>query len=224
MVTEGCLVWTRKQLQGKGQRGNRWESDSGLGLCFSVIYFPTFLPMEKIHLLGIFSALALRDFISIAFPGIEAKIKWPNDLIIRDKKAGGILVENSLQGNKIQRTIIGVGLNINQDQFNDDLPEAISLKQITGNTQDLGDLINPDLFQCFDRYYNLLLNGNYGELLANYNDALWGKGIIKTFAGKNGKFSAIPIRVNFDGSLTISEKESSSYPVFWPEVKMLIRS
>lgn len=222
-VNEGTLIWARKQLNGKGQRGNHWESENGLCLTLSIVYFPDFLSLEKVNFLGVFAALAARDFLHYYFPNPDFKIKWPNDLIVNNKKIGGVLIENNVQGGKLQRSIVGIGININQENFGSKLPDAISVRQITGRKTELSDLINPDLFRIFDQYFLALKEGRFSELLNDYNTHLWGKEINKTFSTPQENIIAQPINLNFDGTLTIRDVKGRSFAVSWPDYKLNLR-
>ncbi len=115
-LAEGTTVFTTNQTQGRGQRGNTWESEPGLNLAVTYILKPGFLPLKKIFYLYLFSALAVYDVMSELLNNsqYDIKIKWPNDILINDQKIAGILNENIIKDGIVQYCLIGVGININQ--------------------------------------------------------------------------------------------------------------
>lgn len=127
---EGDIVIAERQTAGRGQRGHSWESAEGENLTFSLLLEPTFLPVNEQFLLSEVLALGLVD--TLAEYGIEARIKWTNDIYVGDKKIVGMLVENSLAGGTLARTIAGIGVNINQIEFNPSLPNPTSMSLVVG--------------------------------------------------------------------------------------------
>ena len=119
------VVWSEHQTAGRGQRGHSWHSTEGENLTFSVVLHPTFLPIVEQFLLSEVVALALVD--AMAEYGIECRIKWTNDIYARDSKLVGVLIEHSLAGDTLARTIVGIGLNVNQVDFPSDLPNPTSM-------------------------------------------------------------------------------------------------
>ena len=114
-----------EQTDGRGQRGNTWTSNAGENLMFSIVLKSPFLMAEDHFALNEIAALSVADFLSTY--GIKAEIKWPNDIYVGEKKICGILIENSFRGKTISTSIIGIGLNINQRNFNVNLPNPTSM-------------------------------------------------------------------------------------------------
>jgi len=193
MAQHGTAVFAHSQTDGKGQRGKKWTADAGFNIIISFIIKPDTLQIHEQFYLSAATALAAHHFFS-NYAGDETKIKWPNDLYWRDRKAGGILIESVIGSsppvsdlvgrqlsvadtkkpieNKWQWAVIGIGININQTNFPDDLPNPVSLKQITGKTfepirlaKELCDLINKEL--------NLLLAGKKNDIIQRYNQSLY---------------------------------------------------
>lgn len=135
MLPSGTVIYTHHQSAGRGQRGNSWEAEPGKNLTFSLLVKNA--PVAPAAQFGISEAvsLAIVDFLSQYSTGFS--IKWPNDIYHGDRKICGILIEHSLCGNSIRHTIIGAGININQDVFLSDAPNPVSLKQIIGCETDL---------------------------------------------------------------------------------------
>jgi BirA family transcriptional regulator, biotin operon repressor / biotin---[acetyl-CoA-carboxylase] ligase len=139
VAQHGMAVLARHQTAGKGQRGKSWVMDAGKNLSFSVILCTDFLkPMQGFHLLATV-AVTVHQFLAAKI-GEEASIKWPNDMFWRDRKTGGILIENIFRGHEWPWAVVGIGLNINQTSFPEFLSRAVSLKQITGKNDDVKEL------------------------------------------------------------------------------------
>ncbi|WP_190242672.1 biotin--[acetyl-CoA-carboxylase] ligase [Hymenobacter lapidiphilus] len=170
-ATDGCCVLTDKQTAGRGQRGNQWEAAPGENLTLSVIWKPVFLPAADQFLLSQTVALALHDWLgTLLGPTPALRVKWPNDLYYGSQKLGGILIENTLSGSKIQHSVVGIGLNINQQQFG--VPTATSLGCLTGRVYQLAPLAER-LLECLERRYLQLRAGRVRELRAEYLAVLY---------------------------------------------------
>src|SRR5690349_7854438 len=124
-VVEGTVVITDSQTSGRGQRGNTWITEPGKNLTFSLLMKPTFLNAQDQFLLNKAFSLGLYDYLNATLQA-TVKIKWPNDMVVNDKKICGILIENQIQGQNIQNSIVGIGLNVNQENFS--IPTATSMK------------------------------------------------------------------------------------------------
>lgn len=129
------MVIAHTQTAGQGQRGNSWEAEPGKNLTFSIFFRPAALPPMAQFSMSEAVALAVVDFIGNY--GIEAKVKWPNDIYVGDKKICGILIRHSIMGAFVSYSVIGVGIDVNQTVFLSDAPNPVSMKQITGETYDL---------------------------------------------------------------------------------------
>ncbi|MEZ3532538.1 MAG: biotin--[acetyl-CoA-carboxylase] ligase [Muribaculaceae bacterium] len=125
-----CLIYAAEQTAGRGQRGNYWESEPGMNLTASAFLHPAGVKPREQFVISEAIALAVVDFLSKL--GVEATVKWPNDIYAGDKKICGILIEHSIFGREITRTIAGIGVNINQTDFVSNAPNPVSVKQITG--------------------------------------------------------------------------------------------
>lgn len=147
------IVVAKHQTKGKGQMGAQWNTDPGKNLTFSVLKFTSGLGVDDHFNISMMTSLAIRD--SLQRFGIpKVLVKWPNDILSEEKKICGILIENIIKKKKIDKTIIGVGLNVNQSEFRN-LPRATSMKIQTGRTFDLDELlivIVTELKKYFDKY------------------------------------------------------------------------
>lgn len=170
-VTPGTAWFAMEQTAGKGQRGKQWVSPPGENIMLTVALQPNGIPLSRQFMLSVTVALATYDFFS-KYAGEETCIKWSNDIYWRDRKAGGILIENVLRGNTWQYAIIGMGININQAQFPDHLPNPVSLKQITGKTWDSVALAK-ELCSCLRQRMQQLHPSQYEALLQEYKSHLF---------------------------------------------------
>lgn len=169
--SEGAIYAARKQSAGRGQRGNSWEAEPGANLTFSAFWRPSGVAPIQQFAISEAVALAVVEFLSAC--GVESKIKWPNDIYIGERKIAGILIEHSIMGSEITRTIAGVGININQTEFLSDAPNPVSLAQITANHYDLERMLE-DFSVVLEREIAELSVPNGKELLHHrFLNALW---------------------------------------------------
>lgn len=193
---EGTVVRADSQSAGRGQFGSQWESEAGANLTLSVVLYPGWLGVGEQFWLSMAMGLGVRDAVGglrdsgwrvsgspdreeYANPKPETRqpetsvtIKWPNDLYLGDLKAGGMLIENALSGGKIQSSIVGIGLNVNQLAFPGDLPNPTSLALATGQPFDL-DAVADALFERLEQRYLQLKSGRRAELKSDYLAALY---------------------------------------------------
>lgn len=113
---EGTIVITTQQSRGRGQHGNSWESEKGKNLTLSLLLKPNFLAVKEQFYLTMAVSLGVCDFLAERLAG-SVKIKWPNDIIVSERKAAGILIENTLTGEKLEQSVVGIGMNVNQTVF-----------------------------------------------------------------------------------------------------------
>ena len=118
---EGTLIWADYQTHGRGQRGNTWEAAKGENLTFSLIFYPTFLRPTQLFRLCKMISVAICEYLQELLPGQKVHIKWPNDILVNRKKVAGILIENQLGVNRVNASVIGIGLNVNQAEFPEEL-------------------------------------------------------------------------------------------------------
>lgn len=158
---EGTLIYTFDQQNGRGQRGNTWETEPNKNVASSFILYPSFLQASRQFSLNKMVSLAVADLMAeLIQPSdktSEIRIKWPNDIYVGSKKIAGILIENTLRENNIQSSIIGIGLNINQTVFNADI-NATSLALITNKEFDLMQVLEKLSEFVEPRYLQLKAN------------------------------------------------------------------
>lgn len=170
VAQHGTCVFAHEQTKGKGQRQKGWSSASGQNIMMSIIVSPYALAPSQQFFLSMAVALGVYHFFN-HYAASDVSIKWPNDLYWRDRKAGGILIENSIQGPNWQWAVIGVGININQTQFPGLGNKAVSLKQITGKTFDPVALAN-ELVDYIQQSMELLVN-EPAEVRRQYLEVLY---------------------------------------------------
>lgn len=146
----GDVVWAERQTAGRGQRGHTWTSPEGENLTFTLVLEPQFLPVGEQFLLSEAVTLALTD--TFADFGIDARIKWTNDVYVGDRKLVGILIEHSYSGQTLARTIAGIGINVNQTSFDPALPNPVSMAVATGRTFDRREVLDTFHARCMARY------------------------------------------------------------------------
>ncbi len=168
---EGTLIITDYQTSGRGQAGNSWEAERGKNLTLTIILYPDFLEADKQFYLNMAVSLAVRDFCEDVLND-ELKIKWPNDIFHLDKKVGGILIENTIQGLRLGSSVVGIGLNINQTEFSNTLSNATSFRSISGKVFDLV-LLRDKLCDYLEKYYMQLRQLHFNFLDKAYTVALY---------------------------------------------------
>ena len=145
------VVSTDEQTAGKGMGSNGWESEVGKNLTFSLALDVSFLLAERQFLLSEAIALGLIHALDALLPPEKLHIKWPNDIFFANQKLSGILINSTIKANKMDVSIIGIGLNVNQMQFQDWPTHPISLQQITGNDYDLQSLLEQVVESIIDK-------------------------------------------------------------------------
>ena len=217
---EGDVVWADFQTAGRGQRGHIWHSQKGENLTFSVVLEPLFVAIAEQFSVSEVVALSLVDM--LAEYGIGAKIKWTNDIYVGDKKLVGILIEHSLAATTLRRTIVGVGINVNQREFDSSIPNPVSMTQLLDKQLDAEDVL-----KCFlahlQRSYELLRQGEKEALHERYNTLLYRKEEYHTYALPSGeRFSAKIVGTAPSGALCLENKQGETKDYLFKEVEFII--
>lgn len=200
------------QTAGRGCGANTWESERGKNLLFSLMIHPTEVPAAKQFHVSMAISLAILDALEQHIGNVS--IKWPNDIYWRNGKLGGILIENRLQGGCIKDCIIGVGLNVNQEQFCSDAPNPVSLKQIHGQETNR-ELLLRDILVRFEQYLPQDLKGRYLSHLYRR------KGF-HPYADKDGAFMAEIVNVEDDGHLLLRDDQGCDRRYAFKEVQFVV--
>lgn len=209
MATDGTAFFALEQTSGKGQRGKSWFSTAAQNIMLSVVWDAHGFNIHQPFQLSALVALACRDFFSRhAVDGVC--IKWPNDIYWNDRKAGGILIENVISNQKWEKTIIGIGLNINQTQFQGVEKKAVSLKQITGKSFD-PVLLAKELCADLDKWRALFAQHGFAFLLEQYNEHLFAKGKAMKFRKGNVILQATVDGVDENGNLLVTHAHADAW-------------
>ena len=173
MARHGNVYFAREQTAGKGQRGKTWSAAKDSSLLLSIVINPKPLTVSQQFWLSACASVSVCAFFNSFVQG-AARIKWPNDLYWQDRKAGGILIENIISEGAWQRSVIGIGININQSSFPENLQNPVSLKQITGRDYVLTDLANEVCF-LFNHNFNRLISAGFEPIYDSYLSFLYKK-------------------------------------------------
>ena len=192
------------QTAGRGQKGNTWESEAGKNLLFSILAHPSDIKVQEQFYISEAIALAVSDSVMAALGAEfadEVSVKWSNDVYWKDYKMAGILIENTLQGDRILDTVAGVGLDVNQEVFVSDAPNPISLKNITGREFDLEALLT-DIVNRFIVYMELPAHKR-SETDKLYRSRLYRREGYHKFIDEKGIFEARIEGIRPDGCLML---------------------
>lgn len=217
-LPDGFTLYTYHQTHGRGQRGNHWESEAGKNLLLSTLIRPTRLPASCNFLLSEVVALAVKNALDQHTNDIH--IKWPNDIYWKDKKIGGILIENTWMGSDVHTCIAGIGLNLNQTHFVSDAPNPVSLKQITGQEYHQEEILQ-QILQAVNDYKQTLLHSPH-ILQEAYHQALYRRDDFYPYEDDQGKFSARIKKVNPDGQLVLETRDGDERSYYFKEVRTIL--
>lgn len=221
LAQHGMTIFAHEQVAGKGQRGKKWVSSGDENIALSILLNPTPLNVSHQFQLSACIAIAVCQFFK-KYAGEDTRIKWPNDLYWKDKKAGGILIENIVGGMldevmsiKSAQTlwkwaVIGIGININQTSFPDDLINPVSLKQITGLSFEPVQLAKELSNQC-DLYYEELITKGYENILSLYLSHLYKKDETVKLKKDNRVFEAVIKGISPEGKLIVEHSMEEQF-------------
>lgn len=220
LFAEGTIVITDNQVKGKGQRGTVWQASPGENLTFSVILAPSFIAISEQFLISQVIALSIREYLSQYVRHV--KIKWPNDIYINNRKVCGILIENSIQGSRLAGSIVGIGLNINQADF--ESSNATSLSKETGNSYVLTEEF-PKVLKFIDaNYYKLKSLWRHNDLRQEYLSHLHGFQETVTFRYRDQLVNGTVTGVTAVGKILVKlETEPENLELGLKEIEWIIR-
>lgn len=219
---EGDVVWVERQTAGRGQRGHRWESAEGLNLTFSVVFKPSFLVPTRQFMLSEAVALAVCD--TLARFGVEARIKWTNDIYVDDRKITGMLIENKLRNGGIMRSVAGIGLNVNQTRFDPALPNPVSMASATGREFDRHEVLEA-LRGDLDARYAMLRRGEEDTLQRDYHCRLYRRDEEHWYALPDGSRFRGTIRgVEPSGALRVEHTDGEERSYLFKEIEFVRES
>ncbi len=214
------LITADYQTQGRGQRGTTWEAEDGKNLLFSFRFKPQGVKASTQFLLSEAIALAACKALSrYGSPG-SMSIKWPNDIYYGDRKIGGMLIEHDLKGTGIATTIVGIGINVNQETFAGDAPNPVSLRQILGKEADRAAVLR-NFLKLFMEYYTQLKGGESDKITAAYKRVLYRRSGCHRYRDAHGFFQACITDVLPDGTLMMCDSAGQQRQYAFKEVTFL---
>ena len=220
---EGTAILSYDQTNGYGQRNAAWMGEKGSNVALSIILYPNFLSYINAFYLSLAVAISVKKAVE-QISGKSAYIKWPNDLMLDDRKVGGILIETSFQNSGIEKAYCGIGLNVNQTQFGDLKAKATSLLLSTGITYDL-DEVSIKMMEWIEKYYLQLKAGKHKEILEEYNQSLHQKDeIVYLKRMDNNYFNAKLLRVNEEGRLELQMENNTQETFLHGEIQITYKN
>ena len=209
------------QHSGRGQAGSKWLSEPGKNMTISVLKHHKELGAGNGFQISMAVSLALIQlFQTLEIPDVA--IKWPNDIMSGNKKICGILIENTVKGNHLSHSVIGIGINVNQDSFAG-LPQAASLKQLTGKTYDLDALLDL-LLKALEKELGELGTPAIGELHSRYEESLFLKGEKSRFVIDGEKDTATVRGVTAEGKLVLERENGEQQTCRLKQVVYLLKA
>jgi BirA family biotin operon repressor/biotin-[acetyl-CoA-carboxylase] ligase len=217
-LTEGTIIYTNYQSAGRGQMGNRWESEDSKNLLISILLFPSFLNPADQFFISMTISLGICDFITRFIRGCS--IKWPNDIYVNNDKIAGILLESSIKDNQIEYTVAGIGLNINQEKFSDYLPNPVSLRILSRQSYDLKSCLD-QLGADLDKRYKQLIAGQFAQIRDEYVSKLYRLSNWFAFKDINGIYTGRILTITEYGRLQIERQNGRLSEYSFKEVEFI---
>ncbi|OYQ31944.1 biotin--[acetyl-CoA-carboxylase] ligase [Flavobacterium cyanobacteriorum] len=211
------LVVAEHQLNGRGQRGAQWYAEPGKNLTFSILIKDLLLDINEIFYLNAAVAVSITD--TLAHYLSDISIKWPNDILAGNYKIGGILIENSIKNNGEIVSVAGIGLNVNQHNF-EGLPKATSMAVVAGHDFDK-ETIMLAIADNLKRNIAALMHNGSNALWEKYHDKLYRKGIPMPFEKEGQKFMGIIQEVSRTGNLKVTLEDDTTALFGLKEVRLL---
>ena len=220
------VIVTDNQTCGRGQRGNSWESHPGQNLTFSLVLYPRmFAPPRQFELSMLVSVGIVNALKKHIETTARVSIKWPNDIYIDDRKVAGILIENTLSPSCIEKSVIGIGINVNQQHFESGAPNPVSLVHVIGKETNLKQLLDNVVQAILDMYESYIDDPEPDELTYLYNTLLWrhdGRTYTWHDTASDTDFEATLIGVDCDGILSLKDTGGTIRHYLFKEVSAVL--
>ncbi|MFO7371322.1 MAG: biotin--[acetyl-CoA-carboxylase] ligase [Bacteroidales bacterium] len=200
---DGTVILSAYQTRGKGQGTNTWISGAGENLLFSIILKPQSLPADRQFFLSMSISWGIACFLETLVKPVQ--IKWPNDILVNNKKVAGILIENTVSGMNLNTSVIGIGLNVNQDVFPEGITHATSLKLESGCEFDLNHTLE-ELTGWLDSCLMSVYQEQYGTVKVNYLNRLWLLNKWANYSDASGKFEGRITDITDSGELMVLQR------------------
>ncbi len=217
---EGSVFVTGFQTKGRGLDTNSWESERGMNLTFSLLLYPTFTADQQFVLNKAIS-LGIYDFLKAEMPENKIAVKWPNDIYIGDRKVCGILIQNSVTGNRLDYVVIGIGLNVNQTVFTSNAPNPVSMKMISGKDYNLDELLTKLTASVINRYMQVK-PGMKPEIENDYYNSLYRLNEWNKYIVKGSQISACITGTSDYGQLKLTTESGEALICDLKDVKFII--
>lgn len=220
-IDQGLVCLTDNQRKGRGQYDRHWESEPGKNLTFTILFIPP--RGERFHILTLACALALVECLSELFESKECScIKWPNDVLLNDKKVAGLLTESVFTGNKVNRLLIGFGINVNQLNFSEENRDiATSISREIGNEISREKLLTDLLSRIEHKYSQWHMHKS--DLLKTINRAIdgYGQWVKLKVNGKISQEKYKFIGISNNGSLLVLDKDGGIESFSYEQVRLI---
>lgn len=203
-IPEGSILFTEYQSDGQGQGSNQWESESGKNLLLSIYVQAIFLEPSYQFMISKAAALAVLQTVLNAVPAAKVRIKWPNDIYVDQQKIAGILIRHNIKGSLLDRSLIGIGLNVNQKVFVSDAPNPVSLIHLDKKERSIEDMLDV-LQEMFRFYYAKLKAGNNALIDDLYHQYLYRLGYPSPYRLRNETVEAFIRGVDEYGRMILDQ-------------------
>ncbi|MBN2611533.1 MAG: biotin--[acetyl-CoA-carboxylase] ligase [Bacteroidales bacterium] len=213
---EGTVIMAGFQKKGKGQRDNSWQSDKNSNITLSIILYPDFLEPEKQFYLSMALSLAVTELLDEY--KIPVSIKWPNDIFAGKKKIAGMLIENAILGKQIIHSVLGLGLNVNQERFSADIPNPTSMVIETGNQFAITN-VTERLLNIFKKWVKRLYNQEYKYIKEKYEQKLLFINTPSLFKRGDRVFKATIQGINENGQILVAGENKNLLTFNFKEIE-----
>jgi len=218
-ATDGAVIIADEQTGGKGNSNNKWESEPGKNLTFSILFKPDFIEPSEQFIITQLISLSIQENLESILRKKSVTIKWPNDIYVGDKKIAGILIQNFIRGNSIDMSVIGVGLNASQEMFISDAPNPTSIIIESGMDCPLDNLLE-DILETFSQYISKYQNEtSFSTLTKLYLDKLYKFGKRALYKDNQGSFMATITGITEFGELQLLDKNGSQRTYGFKEIE-----
>ena len=218
-LPSGSIVFADFQIAGRGQRGNTWESEAGKNLLFSILFRPSNVPANMPFVISEMISLSVKYTLDKYLPDIF--VKWPNDIYHKEKKIAGILIENTIQQEKVIQSIVGIGININQTEFRSDAPNPISMAKITGHTFEIPAIME-DFHQKFATQSQRLNDNCFEHIHTEYLNSIYRKEGFHKYRDATDLFEASIHDIEPTGHLILKQKDGTYSQYTFKEVSYVL--
>jgi BirA family transcriptional regulator, biotin operon repressor / biotin---[acetyl-CoA-carboxylase] ligase len=218
-LQEGTIIRTDHQSAGRGYSSNKWESEKGKNLLFSIILYPPQIKADRQFLLSMSVSLGICDCLDELTS--DCKIKWPNDIYVNNDKIAGILIESAFMGEKLEHCVVGIGLNVNQTYFSPGIPNPVSLKILSGRDQNTDEILSR-LATTIEKRYLCLVSGQTDKIAEEYVSRLYLLNEWASYRDDKATFHARLKGVNEEGKLKLERKNNEITEYGFKEVEFVI--